>query len=326
VEILLLENLIPEAKAWLESQHTVHYHPEWVDNPDALRKGAYKVNAMVLPRQVVVNRAFLDFAPKLQVIARLHVGSDNTDLEACRERDVRVVQPTHANIRSNAEYLLASLLLLYRRGVVSALAGARRSTGEIGRELSGSTVGLLGLAPTAHTLASMLSGLGVRLIGYDPAIHHSSDMWKRLQIEPVTLPELAARADAVSVQMLYASRFDGFIGSKLLAACKKGQLWVGTSRSRLFNAQALADALSDGRIEACWTALRRVLPARVRPCAACPTCTSRRAWARLRMRRACARAGMWRIARTKPWRRRGSQALAACPAGPWIWTCQVTCR
>jgi phosphoglycerate dehydrogenase-like enzyme len=251
VEILLLDSLIPEADAWLKTQHTVHYQPQWADDPSALRKGAYKANAMVLPRHVVVNREFLDFAPKLQAIARLHAGSDNTDLEACRERDVRVIQPTHANIRSNAEFLLGSLLLLYRRGVVSALAGVRRATVEVGRELAGSTVGLLGLAPTAHTLAAMLSALGVRLIGYDPAIHSSSEIWARLQIEPVTLAELTSRADAVSMQMLYASRFEGFIGAKVLATCKKGQLWVGTSRSSLFDPQALAAALSDGRIEAC---------------------------------------------------------------------------
>ncbi len=251
MDILLLEALTDDAQAWLAVKHTLHTHPEWALDPGALRRGAYKASAMVLPRQVVVNRAFLDFAPKLQVIARLHGGSENTDLEACRERGVRVIQPTNATIRSNAEYLLGALLLLYRRGVVSALAGVHNQRAQLGRELCGSTVGLIGLAPTAHTLAGMLTGLGVRLIGYDPAIHHSADIWGRLQVEPVSLPQLLRRADAVSLQMLYASRYAGFLGEKALAECKRGQLWVGLSRTGLLDADALAGALKDGRISAC---------------------------------------------------------------------------
>ena len=54
----------------------------------------YNVQAVVLPRKVVVTREFLDFAPVLQAVARMHVGTDNTDLEACRERKVRVIQAT----------------------------------------------------------------------------------------------------------------------------------------------------------------------------------------------------------------------------------------
>lgn len=251
MDILLLDALVPEAMAWLETRHSVGYHPELADDLISLRKIAYKTKGIVFPRQTVVTREFLDFLPKLRAVGRLHVGTDNTDLEACKERDIKVVHASSANVRSNAEYLLSSLLLLYRRGLVSALMGRRHPTTQMGRELHGSTVGILGLAPTAHTLAGMLSGLGVRLIGYDPAVHHTAPIWERLRIQPVSLPELVTQADAVSVQMLYATRFRGFVNEKLLAACKRNQLWVGISRSELFDETALAAALCDGRIEAC---------------------------------------------------------------------------
>lgn len=251
MDILLLDALVPEAMAWLETRHSVEYRPEFIDDLVSLRQAAYKTKGIVFPRQTVVTREFLDFLPKLKAVGRLHVGTDNTDLEACKERDIKVIHASSANVRSNAEYLLSCLLVLYRRGVVSALMGRRHPSAQMGRELSGSTVGILGLAPTAHTLAGMLNSLGVRLIGYDPAVHHTAPIWERLRIQPVTLPELMGQADAVSVQMLYASRFRGFVNSKLLAACKRNQLWVGISRSELFDAGALAAALSDGRIEAC---------------------------------------------------------------------------
>jgi D-3-phosphoglycerate dehydrogenase len=152
-------------------------------------------------------------------------------------------------VRSNAEYLLASLLLLYRRGIGSSLIGDRHADIRLGRELNGSVVGILGLAPTAHTLALMLHSLGAKLIGYDPAVHHTAPIWSRLQIQPVSLPELMAQADAVSVQMMYASRYQGFVNDKVLAHCKHGQVWVGISRSQVFEPHALARALTDGRIE-----------------------------------------------------------------------------
>jgi D-3-phosphoglycerate dehydrogenase len=153
-------------------------------------------------------------------------------------------------VRSNAEYLLASLLLLMRRGIGAALKGERDAAPQMGRELHGSVVGILGLAPAAHALAMMLNALGARVIGYDPAVHHTASVWKRLHIEPMGLQEVLARADAVSVQVLYASRFQGFINDKVLAHCKPGQLWVATTRSRIFEPNALAQALKDGRIEA----------------------------------------------------------------------------
>ena len=251
MDILLLDALIPEASAWLASRHSVAYRPELADDLVALRKLGYKTKAIVFPRQTVVTQSFLDFLPKLKAVGRLHVGTDNTDLDACKERDIKVIHASSANVRSNAEYLLSCLLLLFRRGVVSALMGRAHPSAQMGRELYGSTIGILGLAPTAHMLAGMLTGLGVRLIGYDPAVHHTAPIWERLRIQPVTLPELVSQADAVSVQMLYAARFKGFAGDKLLALCKRNQLWVGITRSELFDNEALAAALLDGRIEAC---------------------------------------------------------------------------
>lgn len=251
MDILLLDALVPEAMAWLEERHGVSYHPELADDLVSLRRIAYKTRGIVFPRHTIVTRDFLSFLPRLKAIGRLHVATDNTDLEACTEREIKVIHANSSNVRSNAEYLLSSLLLMYRRGVLSALMGRRHPTTQMGRELYGSTIGLMGLAPAAHMLAGMLNGLGVRLIGYDPAVHHTAPVWQRLQIQPVSLPEMMAQADAVSVQMLYANRFKGFVNEKVLTHCKPGQLWVGITRSQLFDEVALAAALCDGRIETC---------------------------------------------------------------------------
>ena len=251
MDILLLDALVPGATAWLEKHHRVHFRPELVGNLAGLKQAGRQTVGIVVPMQTAVTSTLLNCLPNLKVLGRLHAGTDNLDLDACTTRGITVVHVSSTSGQSNAEFLLTALLLLYRRGMVSALLGNRYATMRLGRELYGSTVGIFGLAPAARTLASMLTALGAQLIGYDPAVHHSAPVWDELGIQPVTLPDMLRTADAVSVQMLYAQRFKGFFSARTLSHCRPGQIWVSISRSEIFDRAALADALGDGRIEAC---------------------------------------------------------------------------
>ena len=159
MDILLLDQLAPEAVSWLEIRHSVAFRPELALDLVALRKEAYKTRAIVFPRHTKVTRELLDFLPKIKAIGRLIGGMDNTDLDFCRDRGIKVIYAGSSHVRSNAEYLLGSLLLLYRRGLASVVTGSRPLAVPPARELHGSTVGILGLSPVAHTLAGMLSGL-----------------------------------------------------------------------------------------------------------------------------------------------------------------------
>jgi phosphoglycerate dehydrogenase-like enzyme len=263
VDILLLESLIPEAMAWLEARHSLAYRPALARDERALRHSTDHVRAVVVPNHVLINQDFLDFAPKLEVVARMQIGTDNIDLESCSDRGIKVLQARSANVRANAEFILAALLMLYRPGIMEALTAklpVAQATAEpakaalpamsIGREINGSTIGLLGIGPAASALAGLLTSMGARLIGYEPALHHSSPIWQQMRVQPVTLLDMMSTADAVSVQMLYASRYKGFINERILAACKPHQVWVSIARSALFDTTAMAAALQDGRISA----------------------------------------------------------------------------
>ena len=76
-----------------------------------------------------------------------------------------MVYSSSTNGRSNADFLCMALLPLYRRGVVSALLRHRYPTTRLGRELTGSTVGISGLSPAGQALATTLCALGVRAVG-----------------------------------------------------------------------------------------------------------------------------------------------------------------
>ena len=250
MDILLLEDLAPDARQWLAARHQVDYRPELMDDAALLRERLQRAHALVAPPRLKVNSAFLDAAPQLAALGRIHDGTENIDFEACRKRGVRVIQASTATVRASAEYLLASLLALFRQGVKVRGDGDARSRREPGREINDSVVALLGLAPPAHLLATMLVPLGARVIGYDPAVHRSAELWRRLGVQPMALTDMLAAADAVSVQTIYASRYRGLVGERVLEACKPGQVWTSISRPSLFDLPALAETLRAGRISA----------------------------------------------------------------------------
>lgn len=250
MEILLLENLAPDARQWLAERHHVDYRPELLHDAPGLRKQLLGADALVVPARQRVHGQLLDQAPRLIVVGRIHEGGDNIDFEACQRRGVRVVQAFSATARATAEYLLTVVLTLLRSGSSLDLAVAGRA--RPGHEINECTVGLFGLSIAGQMLASMLVALGARVLGYDPKMHRNDEIWARLGVLPTALPEMLAAADVVSVQNIYATRYRGLIGERVLAACKPGQLWVSASRAALFDLEALARTLRAGRIGAFW--------------------------------------------------------------------------
>jgi len=243
LEIVLLHDLATDARQWLAARHRVDYEPAPAGDPSWPRGRIQHAGALVVPPRMKINGHLLDLAPRLVAIGRIHDGTDDIDYEACQRRGVRVIQASEATVRASAEYLLSSLLTLYRHG-----AGAHAP---LGREVNDSVVALLGLPPSAHLLATMLTALGARVVGYDPAVHRSAELWRRLGVQPMGLHEMLEVADAVSVQIPYASRYRGLVNARVLAACKPGQLWASITRPAAFDLEALAAALRSGRIGAC---------------------------------------------------------------------------
>jgi len=249
LEILLLQDLAEDAHAWLAARHSVHYRPDLLNDGVQLQAALASVHALVAPSSVMINRSLLDHAPQLMAVGRMHDDSETIDVAACRRRGVRVVLAASTMVRARAEYLLLTLLQLFRAGG-GALPPAHGMRGAAGREINDSVIGLFGMTPPAQALATMLVPMGARVVGYDPALHRKAELWQRLGVQPMTLAGMLKMADAVSMQMVHASRYHGLVGARVLSACKPGQLWTSISRASLFDLDALAEALRAGRVGA----------------------------------------------------------------------------
>lgn len=247
MDLLIAEPLEPEVINWLEMRHSVRYAPHLARDPRAFRQGLYDVRALIIPPGLALDALTLQQAPMLRAVGRVSAGAENIDLDACARAGVEVVRSLTATAQAEAEFMIHAMLSLLRRFPVIGADGNLA-----GRELSGSTVGVVGMSAAARSMAQLLAGFDVRMVGYDPARHATDEVWERWLIAPLGLRELLEESDVVCVLLPYFNRYRGLLGERFLPHCKPRQVIVSIAHSALFEEVALADALANERISAVW--------------------------------------------------------------------------
>ena len=222
-----------------------------VDGTDrpALLAAVADADALLVRSATLVDAEVLAAADRLKVVARAGVGLDNVDVPAATARGVMVVNAPTSNIVSAAEHAVA-LLLAVARNVPAADASLRggewRRSAFGGVELNGKTVGIVGLGKIGQLVAQRLAGFGTHLVAYDPYVAPARAA--QLGIELVTLEELLARSDAITVHLPKTSETQGLIGKEQLALTKPGVIIVNAARGGLVDEEALADAIRSGQV------------------------------------------------------------------------------
>lgn len=208
--------------------------------------------AIVADPSIPVDAALLDAAGNsLKVVSNFGVGFDNIDLDAARARGVRATNTPDVLTTSTAELAVALMLAAGRR-MAEADTIVRTNQWEtsgaedlLGRDLAGSTVGLVGFGRIGQRVASLLRGFDVHLLfhgrGAQPARHGAL---------PHTLPELLAASDFVSLHVPLSPQTAHLIDAGAFALMKPGAILVNTSRGGVVDTNALIDALRSGRLAA----------------------------------------------------------------------------
>jgi phosphoglycerate dehydrogenase-like enzyme len=186
--------------------------------------------------------------PELRVLARVGVGTDAIDLRAATQAGVAVTTTPGANTQTVADHTLALMLACCRKVVENdrAMRAGRWDRGGAltGGDLTGSTVGIVGLGCIGHEVAKRLRGFDVKLIGADlPEVSPDG-------IAQMSLPELLETADIVTVHVPLLPSTRGLIGAAELAGVRPGAILINTSRGGVVDEGALIDALVDGRLSA----------------------------------------------------------------------------
>lgn len=209
-----------------------------------------RVRALVA-RNAPVDAALLDRLPALAVVAKHGVGVDAVDMAAATARGVAVVFTPGANAQSVAEHALTLMLAVAKRLVAAdrAVRGddfAFKFRADF-RELSGLTLGVVGLGDSGRRLARMARlALDMRVVGHSPSV--PDRLFAETGVTRLPLPEVLAQADVVSLHVPARPDNAGFFGRDLFAAMKPGAIFINTARGSLVDEEALVAALAGGHL------------------------------------------------------------------------------
>ncbi len=245
--VLLAEKLAPSAVALLGDDVEIR-HVDGTDRP-ALLAALADADALLVRSATRVDAEVLAAATRLKVVGRAGVGLDNVDVPAATARGVMVVNAPTSNIVSAAEHAIALLLSAVRHipaADASLRQGQWKRSSFTGVELSGKTVGIVGLGKIGQLVAQRLAAFGVTLVAYDPYIAPARAA--QLGIELLTLEALLGRADIISIHLPKTSETNGLIGKDQLALTKPGVIVVNAARGGLVDEDALAEAVRSGHV------------------------------------------------------------------------------
>ena len=214
-----------------------------------LLKTVAESDALITRSGTAVTEELVNAGTRLRIIGRAGVGLDNVDVDACTRRGILVINAPTANIMSATEHTMAMLLALCRN-IPEAHASVKRGEWTrakfMGVELDGKTLGVIGLGRIGTRVTIRARGFGMRVIAYDPYIADS--VFERVSATRVTLDQLLAQADVITVHTPLSDETRGLLGADEIAKMKDGVIVLNIARGGIYEEQALADALNRGKI------------------------------------------------------------------------------
>ena len=245
--VLIAEELSPATIDALGPDFEVR-HTDGSDR-SALLPALDGVDAVLIRSATKMDAEAIAAARGLKVIARAGVGLDNVDIDAATKAGVMVVNAPTSNITSAAE-LAIGLMLASARNIAPANAalkgGAWKRSQYGGVELYEKKVGIVGFGRIGQLVAERLKGFGVEVLAYDPyvSVQRAGQLGARL----VTLDELLAESDFISIHLPKTPETLGLIGKEALAKVKPSVHVINAARGGVLDEEALADAIAEGRV------------------------------------------------------------------------------
>jgi D-3-phosphoglycerate dehydrogenase len=216
---------------------------------EQLKADLANADALVVRSATKVTPDIIAAAPKLRAIARAGTGVDNVDVETATARGVVVMNSPGANSISVAELAMAQILALARKlpaADASMKQGVWDKKSFMGEEIRGKVLGLAGLGRIGLAVARRARAFEMTVIAHDPFI--SPEIAEELGIAMVSLDNLCARADYLSLHLPLTMETRHIFGADRLARCKKGVRIVNTARGDLIDESALVAAIERGHI------------------------------------------------------------------------------
>lgn len=226
----------------------ITYRPDC--SRDELLKLVTEVHVLVSRSETDVDRAVIDQASQLKVIARAAVGVGNIDITYATEKGVLVINTPGKNTNSAAEMTMALLLSMFRH-IPEAHTKMKEGGWDrhrfTGRELQGKTIGVIGIGNVGHRVVKFCQGFDMDVLAYDPYV--STSVFQRMNVTRIeSLEELAKRSDILTVHVPLNKETKGMVDLKILELMKPGSWVVNAARGGIIVEKDLLTALESGQI------------------------------------------------------------------------------
>ncbi|MBK8781395.1 MAG: hydroxyacid dehydrogenase [Anaerolineales bacterium] len=215
--------------------------------PEELMTVLPAYEGMVVRSRTKVRQPLIDVCPNLKVILRGGAGLDTIDHEYAKTKGITVMNTPLANTASVAELAIGYMLMMARslyQATASMKADKWDKKSFNGDEIGGKTLGLVGVGNIGKEVAKRASVMGMTVVAYDPYVKEIAG------IKLVTLDELLAQADYISLHLPKTKESTNMIGAEQFAKMKNGVRIVNCARGGIVNEDALYEALTNGKVAA----------------------------------------------------------------------------
>ncbi|MFA6724117.1 MAG: NAD(P)-dependent oxidoreductase [Lentisphaeria bacterium] len=206
----------------------------------------------LIVRSEKIGAEIIDKLPRLRCIVRAGAGYDSIDTKYARRKNIDVMNTPGANANAVAEEVFAMALAAYRHLIPadnSTRAGGWEKKKFMGRELSGKTLGIVGLGNIGQLVARRSTGFEMKLLAYDPII--SAAKAEEVDVKLVDLETLFANADIITLHLPENDETRGMINAGLLGKVKPGCLLINCSRAAVVNEDDIRLLKADKKLLFC---------------------------------------------------------------------------
>jgi len=248
MKILVSDPLSKEGIEILKKEKfTIDERPKIPHNE--LKKLIKDYDALIIRSGTKVTADIIKASQKLKVIGRAGVGLDNVDCDAASKKGIIVMNTPGGNTISAAEHTI-SLILALSRNIPQANASMKNGEWNrkkfMGVELYEKTLGVIGLGRIGAEVTKRALSFGMKVIAYDPYLTISKA--KQLEIELVSLKELFASSDYITVHTPLTPDTKHIISDKQIKQMKEGVRIINTARGGILDENALLKGIKSGKI------------------------------------------------------------------------------
>ena len=248
--VLITDNLSPAGLTLLNEAEGIEVDVRAGLSPDEVRVALQDADGIIIRSGTKLTAEILEGQERLKVIVRAGVGVDNIDLDAATRAGIVVMNTPAGNTTSTAEHTIAMLMALSRN---IAPAGASMKEGRwdrkafTGTQLSGKTLGIIGLGRIGRAVARRARALEMQVIGCDPFLTADRAREDRIELLP-SAAEVMQRCDYLTLHVPLNDDTRNLVNAESIGTMKRGVRIINCARGGIVNEADLAAAVESGHV------------------------------------------------------------------------------